>query len=88
VTRTLFVAVAVLTLTCSSLSGQSKPSIQGVWRIAEVITTGPTAGTNKNPQPSLFIFTAKHYSLMRILGDKPRAVVTFRGQTEKYPTRK
>lgn len=82
-TRKPFVAVAVLALTSVSLSAQTKPSIQGVWRIAEATTTGPNAGTNKNPQPSLFIFTAKHYSLMRINSEKPRAVTTFRGQTDK-----
>jgi hypothetical protein len=65
VTRKLFVVVAVLALTSLSLLAQSKPSIQGVWRIAEVTTTGPNAYTNKSPQPGLYIFTAKHYSLVR-----------------------
>jgi hypothetical protein len=50
----------------------SEPTIQGVWRVAEVTTTGPTASTNKSPQPSLYIFTARHYSLMRVNGTTAR----------------
>lgn len=50
----------------------SQPTIQGVWRITEVATTGPNASTNKSPQPSLYIFTARHYSLIRINGTTAR----------------
>ena len=57
----LFVVVGILALGLSAL-GQSKPSIQGVWRVTERTTTGPTGATNKSPQPGLWIFTAKHYS--------------------------
>jgi hypothetical protein len=41
---------------------QSTPSLQGVWRITEVTYTGDDAGTNKSPQPGLYIFTKQHYS--------------------------
>jgi hypothetical protein len=71
----VFVVVAVLALSGIALTGQSKPSIQGVWRIAERTTTGPNGTTNKNPQPSLYIFTGKHYSLVSLTGDKPRSVL-------------
>jgi hypothetical protein len=77
VTRKLFVVVAVLGFTSLSLVGQTKPSIQGVWRVVERTTTGPNGATNKNPQPSLYIFTGKHYSIMLITSDKPRTPVTF-----------
>ena len=50
----------------------SQESIQGVWRITEVTTTGPNASTNKSPQPSLYIYTARHYSLIRINGTTAR----------------
>ena len=50
----------------------SEPTLQGVWRITETTTTGKDASTNKSPQPSLYIFTAKHYSVMRINGTTAR----------------
>jgi hypothetical protein len=55
--------------------GQSKPSIQGVWRVVERTTTGPSGTTNRNPQPGLYIFTGKHYSMMTDTSEKPREVV-------------
>jgi hypothetical protein len=56
----------------SQSGAASKPTIQGVWRITEVTTTGPNASTNKSPQPSLYIYTAKHYSIIRVNGTTPR----------------
>ena len=50
----------------------SQPTIQGVWRITEITTTGPNASTNKSPQPSLYIYTARHYSLIRVNGTTAR----------------
>lgn len=76
-TRKLFVVVAVLALVSVSLIGQSKPSIQGVWRVTERTTTGPTGMTNKNPQPALYIFTSKHYSIVSDSSVKPRTPVPF-----------
>jgi hypothetical protein len=56
----------------SQSGAASQPSIQGVWQITETTTTGKDAATNKSPQPSLYIFTAKHYSIARVNGTKPR----------------
>ena len=53
-TKKLFV-VAVFALYGGVALGQSTPSIQGAWRLAEV---------NKSPQPGLYVFTEKHYSIM------------------------
>ena len=50
----------------------SQPTLQGVWRVTEVTTTGPNASTNKSPQPSLYIYTAKYYSLIRVNGTTAR----------------
>jgi hypothetical protein len=83
VTRNIFVVVAVLALTGLSLIGQSKPSIQGVWRVVERTTTGPNGATNKNPQPSLYIFTGEHYSIMQITSDKPRPTIPFAAPNTK-----
>jgi len=50
----------------------SEPTIQGVWRVTEVTTTGKDAATNKSPQPGLYIFTPKHYSLVRVTATTAR----------------
>jgi hypothetical protein len=71
----IVVVLAVLALSGVALVGQSKSSIQGVWRVVERTTTGPNGMTNKNPQPSLYIFTGKHYSMMTDTSDRPREVL-------------
>lgn len=65
----LFLTAALLT---TSVSAQMRSGLQGAWRIVEVTTTGPSASTNTNPRPSLYLFTAKHYSLTREDGTTPR----------------
>ena len=77
--KKLFVVVAVLACTAVSVLGQSKPSIQGVWRPVEVTITNPTPppgtfgkGTHANIQPGLLIFTAKHYSTINDTAAQPR----------------
>ena len=73
-TRRFFVVIVVLLLSATTVFNQSKPSatVQGVWRVAEVVTTGPGASTNSKPQPGLYIFTAKHYSIVKVDADNPR----------------
>jgi Lipocalin-like domain len=80
--KNLTLAVAVIAmaglmaLVSSPLFSQSRaasqPTIQGVWRVTEITTTGPNASKNSNPQPGLYIFTAKHYSIVRVNGMTPR----------------
>ena len=67
----LFVVVGILACSLSVL-GQSNASLQGAWRVAERTTTGPNGATNTNPQPGLWIFTAKHYSIVQDTSPKPR----------------
>jgi hypothetical protein len=77
--RRFFVGVAVLALTAVTVVGQSKPSIQGVWKPVEVTITAPTPqlgglpkGTHTNLQPGLVVFTATHYALLIDSSAKPR----------------
>lgn len=56
----------------SQSGAASQPTLQGVWQVTEVTTTGKDASTNKSPQPSLYIYTAKHYSIVRVNGTKAR----------------
>ena len=54
----------------------SQTSIQGVWQVTQVTTTGPNASTNSSPQPSQYIFTPKHYSIVRVNGTNARPDLT------------
>jgi hypothetical protein len=79
----LIVVAAVLTVSSVVGLAQSKPSIQDVWRAAEVTVTNPNPGgfpkgTHTNVQPGLFIFTAKHYSIVTDTAAKPRPTVPFK----------
>ena len=53
-------------------TAQSGPGLQGAWQVVEVTTTGPSGSTNSSPQPGLYLFTARHYSIMSVLGQQPR----------------
>jgi hypothetical protein len=68
--RILLVTAAMV----AGLSAQSvrSVSLQGVWQIVEITTTGPGGSTNRSPQPNIYIFTAKHYSLTRVTSDGAR----------------
>jgi hypothetical protein len=57
-----------------SAQGAAKQSIEGAWKVSEIVATGAGASTISSPQPGLFIFTRGHYSIMYVPGDKPRAL--------------
>jgi hypothetical protein len=48
----------------------SRATVQGVWRIEAF--THYTEPTNTQPQPSLYLFTAKHYAMLRVTSPTPR----------------
>ena len=51
----------------------SRPgSLEGVRKIVEMVTTGANASTISTPQPSLVIFTKRHYSFLYLHGAQPR----------------
>ena len=51
--------------------GQATPTLEGAWRVTEV--SGSAANdTGKTPQPGLYIFTKKHYSVVAVVGSTPR----------------
>lgn len=53
-------------------------SIVGVWKLTEETTTGEGGKTRAITQPSIFIFTKGHYSIMWVTSDKERALVDSR----------
>jgi len=77
VKRFLFAALSVGLITCQGTAAQStRPSIQGVWRIVEAVTTGPGARTIAfADRPNLTIITAKHYSRVEVQADGPRPIL-------------
>src|SRR5688572_10176532 len=67
------VIVAVFAVAASALAlAQATPSLQGVWRVTEIVVTGANAATNKSPQPGLYVFTKQHYSIITVNGTAPR----------------
>ena len=66
---TLLVSVPTLGL---AQGGATGPSVDGVWKVAEIVTTGADAATNASPQPSLIIFARGHYSYLSVDGTAPR----------------
>ena len=64
-------ALAVIAIAVLGVSAQAQ-KIEGVWRLTEITTTGPGAATKKATQPSMYIFTRKHYSVTYVSSDAPR----------------
>jgi len=69
----LLVVVLAAMLSCQKSQQPAKHPIEGVWKIVETRNVGPEGETvNPTPQPSLYIFTAHHYSMIWIPGREPR----------------
>lgn len=58
-------AVLVVGATALPLA-QTAPSLQGAWRVTEIVVTGANAATNTSPQPGLYVFTGQHYSIITV----------------------
>lgn len=57
----------------NDVAAQSKPaSIQGVWQVVEVTTTGPDARKITQVPGNLTILTARHYSRVEVHTDQAR----------------
>src|SRR5262249_599390 len=67
------VTIALLVVCASALAlAQAPPSLQGAWRVTEIVVTGANAASNKSPQPGLYLFTKQHYSVITVKGTMPR----------------
>ncbi len=85
--RSLALAVVVVAIPSTLVAQSTSGSIQGVWKVAEVqVTGGNNPGTNSTPQPSLYIFTKGHYSILQINGTKPRTAIPPPGPGAPPPT--
>ena len=66
-----FLLSAAVILMLSFVASSQK--VMGVWRLDEVKTTGTNGSTNKITQPSMYLFTKSHYSIIYVNSDKPRS---------------
>ena len=64
------ISALLCVLFCVSAAAQSK-SIQGVWKLNEQTNAGKTKIMS---QPSMYIFTKKHYRIIYVASDTPRPV--------------
>lgn len=71
----LFVLTLLVAFLGVGTFAQSKKGIEGVWQLSEITMTGKYAMTMKITQPSVYIFTKRHYSKDYVASDKPRPVL-------------
>ena len=69
----LFMLLSVCGSTSFAQTG-GRSTLEGVWKVTEVVVTGAGAYTTSAPQPSVFIFAKNHYSFLWVMGDTPRAL--------------
>lgn len=71
---TLGFLCALLLTTGMAPAQQESTSLRGAWQVTNVQMTGPNARTVTNPQPGLYLFTEKYFSIMMVTGDHARPV--------------
>ena len=67
-------ALATTLLTACQPSEGPEPPLEGAWSVVSINVTGPDSAANTTVQPSLYLFGDKHYSMMRVTGNQPRAL--------------
>jgi Lipocalin-like domain len=48
--------------------------LEGAWSVVSIGVSGPDSAANTTVRPSVYLFTGNHYSMMRVTGNKPRAL--------------
>ncbi len=71
---TLGFLCALLLTSGVSPAQQESTSLTGAWQVTNLQMTGANARTVTNPQPGLYLFTGKYFSLMMVMGDRPRPI--------------
>jgi hypothetical protein len=66
---TLLLGLCVLALTATTVYGQTKNPLVGAWKVTEI--ANPKGPPLTNPQAGMYLFTEKHYSAVRLNGEKP-----------------
>ena len=70
--RVLLAGFFIAIILGSTAMAQKKSSIEGVWRLDEITSDGKTV---KISQPSMYLFTKKHYSIIYVASDAPRPIL-------------
>jgi len=68
----LSVATGAAAAEAAGAKGGKAASIEGVWKVSNVVITGANPITVTSPQPSLYIFDRGYFALVQVTGDKPR----------------
>ena len=67
------VALLATSLAACQRSEAPEPPLEGAWSVVSISVTGDSAA-GTTVQPSLYLFTDQHYSMMRVTGNQPRAL--------------
>ena len=65
-------AVVLVAAAIANAQGHAAKSIKGIWKVAEIVTTGNVAANVSNPQPGYMMFGQKYYSVMYVASEKER----------------
>jgi hypothetical protein len=61
--ETVVLAMFCCVVTVAQTRSDGVETVRGVWRVTEITTTRQKGATNRTPQPSVYIFTARHYGV-------------------------
>src|SRR5438552_214128 len=70
--RFVKIGLGIAVVTTPLAAQRSSRSLEGAWKVTEIVTTGADSSRVTSPQPGLLIFTRKHYSIMYVTGNAPR----------------
>jgi lipocalin-like protein len=59
-----------------------EPPLEGAWSIVSIRVTGPDSAANTTVQPSVYLFGDRHYSMIRVTGNQPRALAATDSATD------
>jgi hypothetical protein len=77
----MLILVAIATAALGLSAAAQTKTLEGVWSLTEITTTGPEAETLHMSQPSMYLFTKKHYSIIYVNDDKARPDVDLNSAT-------
>ncbi|MEO5580994.1 MAG: lipocalin-like domain-containing protein [Gemmatimonadaceae bacterium] len=67
-------AVAAFLLASCERPDSPESPLEGAWSVVSIDVAGADAAAITMVQPSAYLFGDKHYSMMRVTGDQPRAL--------------
>ena len=74
-------ALAATLLAACERAEAPEPPLEGAWSVVSIRLTGPDSAST-TVQPSLYLFGDKHYSMMRVTGNQPRALAATDSATD------